>query len=85
MPETDSSTVQVVQAYYDILTGGMATFDPDRLRAVGAPGQGNSTGALPRPAEGGRKGSGPPGAASAVVRSRPLGSRIGSASAPARH
>jgi hypothetical protein len=23
MPETDSSTVQVVQAYYDILTGGI--------------------------------------------------------------
>jgi hypothetical protein len=34
MPATDSSTVQVVQAYYDILTGGMATFDPARLCAI---------------------------------------------------
>jgi SnoaL-like domain len=34
VPETGSSTVQVVQAYYDILTGGMATFDPARLRAI---------------------------------------------------
>jgi hypothetical protein len=36
MPETDSSTVQVVQAYYDILTGGMPRFDPARLRAIPA-------------------------------------------------
>jgi hypothetical protein len=34
MPETGHSTAQIVQAYYDILTGGMATFDPARLIAI---------------------------------------------------
>jgi ketosteroid isomerase-like protein len=28
------STAQIVRAYYDILTGGMATFDPARLRTI---------------------------------------------------
>jgi ketosteroid isomerase-like protein len=34
MTQTGTGTAQIVRAYYDILTGGMATFDPARLRAI---------------------------------------------------
>ena len=34
MTQTETSTAQIVQAYYDILTGGMAAYDPARLRAL---------------------------------------------------
>ena len=34
MNQTGTSTAQIVQAYYDILTGGIAAYDPARLRAL---------------------------------------------------
>jgi len=34
MTQTDHDTAQVVQTYYDILTGGIATYDPARLGAI---------------------------------------------------
>lgn len=37
MIDTSDTTGDVVRAYYDILKEGMASFDPDRLRAILAP------------------------------------------------
>jgi ketosteroid isomerase-like protein len=34
MNQTGTSTAQIVQAYYDILTAGIAAYDPARLRAL---------------------------------------------------
>jgi|SRR6516225_12162834 len=34
MTQTDTSTAQIVQTYYEILTGGLATFDPARLPTI---------------------------------------------------
>jgi hypothetical protein len=34
MTKTDTSTAQIVQTYYAILTGGMAAYDPAQLRAI---------------------------------------------------
>jgi ketosteroid isomerase-like protein len=34
MTHANTSAAQVVQAYYDILTGGPAAYDPARLRAI---------------------------------------------------
>ena len=34
MNQTGTSTAQIVQSYYDILTGGIAAYDPARLRAL---------------------------------------------------
>ena len=34
MNQTGTGTAQIVQAYYDILTGGIAAYDPARLRTL---------------------------------------------------
>jgi ketosteroid isomerase-like protein len=34
MTHADSGTAQIVRTYYDILTGGIETFDPARLRTI---------------------------------------------------